>query len=195
MKTKIFTLIACMMLSLSMAAQDYLMFNNIPITGNIESFCLQLTSKGFTQTSVDHNSTYFTGCYNGRRATVRVVATDDGKNVHGVVVRLSASSEWAYLVDTYKQFKQIFTYMYGSPRTSLENNPSDSEDNLDLMTELYQGSVQYGCMWIVKGGIVDIYISKTDELLEGRVIIRFLDSTGADAIKQEAKQAAQQAKE
>ena len=62
-------------------AQEHLSFKGIPIEGSMTSFCQKLKAKGFTSIGRDNNITLFTGDFTGRKATVGVTATDDGKNV------------------------------------------------------------------------------------------------------------------
>lgn len=52
-------------------------------------FCQKLKTKGFTSIGRENNITLFTGDFTGRKATVGVTATDDGKNVFAVVVFLT----------------------------------------------------------------------------------------------------------
>ena len=44
------------------------------------------------------------------------------------------------------------------------------------MAEVYQGTVVYGSVWELTGGEIEIFIQKSDEVYEGMVVIRYLDS-------------------
>lgn len=87
-------------------AQEHLSFKGIPIEGSMTSFCQKLISKGFNKIGTDNNITLFVGDFTGRQATVGVAATDDGNNVHSVVVLFDQSGEWNTLVNTYDYYKE-----------------------------------------------------------------------------------------
>ncbi len=177
MKLKILSLICCLLLSLPIVAQGHLAFKGIPITGSMTSFCQQLKDKGFTKIGSDNNITTFVGDFTGRQAYVGVGATEDGKNVHSVVVLFESSGEWNTLVSTYDYYKEIYSRKYGNPSTSIEKNPSYDNSNTSLMYELWQGKVMYGSVWEVEGGSIEISIDKSsEEIYKGLVIIKYRDS-------------------
>lgn len=54
---------------------------------------------------------------------------------------------------------------------------SDSNSNISLMYELWQGRVIYGSLWEVEGGSIEISIEKSSEgINEGIVVIKYRDS-------------------
>lgn len=115
--------------------------------------------------------------FTGRQAYVAVGAADDGKNVHSVVVLFDPSEEWNTLVNTYDYYKEIYSRKYGNPAKSIEKNPSNSNSNISLMYELWQGRVVYGSLWEVEGGSIEISIEKSSEgINEGIVVIKYRDS-------------------
>lgn len=162
-------------------AQEHLSFKGIPIEGSMTAFCQKLKAKGFTQIDRNKNITLFTGDFTGRKATVGVGASDDGKNVYSVVVFFDTSEEWNTLVNTYDYYKDLYTRKYGEPSVCKENNPSLSDSNTSLMAEVYQGTVVYGCFWEVSGGDIKISIEKSSGVYEGMVMIRYRDSQNVEA--------------
>lgn len=177
----LFTLVlACF--SLCGFSQEHLSFKGVPIEGSMTAFCQKLKAKGFTQISRDNNITLFKGDFTGRQATVGVGASDDGKNVYTVVVFFDASGEWNTLVNTYSYYKGLYSRKYGEPSVSKENNPADSDSNIALMSEVYQGTVVYGSVWSVPGGDIQLSIEKSSGVYEGVVIIRYRDSQNVEAM-------------
>ena len=162
-------------------AQEHLSFKGIPIEGSMTSFCQKLKAKGFTSIGRDNNITLFTGDFTGRKATVGVKATDDGKNVFAVVVFFEPSEEWKTLVYIYDYYKDLYTRKYGEPTISKENNPAHSDSNTALMAEVHQGTVVYGSAWEVTGGDIQLSIEKTSGVYEGMVMIRYRDSQNVEA--------------
>lgn len=162
-------------------AQEHLSFKGIPIEGSMTTFCQKLKAKGFTSIGRDNNITLFTGDFTGRKATVGVTATDDGKNVFAVIVFFDPSGEWNTLVNTYDYYKDLYTRKYGSPTVSKENNPARSDTNIALMAEVHQGTVVYGSAWEVAGGNIELSIEKTSGVYEGMVVIRYRDSQNVEA--------------
>ena len=123
----------------------------------------------------------FTGDLTGRKATVGVTATDDGKNVFAVIVFFDPSGEWNTLVNTYDYYKDLYTRKYGEPTISKENNPARSDSNTALMAEVHLGTVVYGSAWEVTGGDIQLSIEKTSGIYEGMVMIRYRDSQNVEA--------------
>lgn len=180
MKRIVFTVIV-FFVALICCAQEHLTFKGIPITGSMVSFCQKLKAKGYTQIHQDRSITLFTGDFTGRKATIGVVAGDDGKNVFSVGVLFAASEEWNTLVNTYEYYKDLYTRKYGSPANAIENNPAYSDSNTAKMHKLYNGEVTWSCYWKVAGGEIEIKIEKSSGFYEGQVIIVYRDSQNVEA--------------
>lgn len=157
-------------------AQEHLSFKGIPIEGSMTAFCQKLKAKGFTSIGRDNNITLFTGDFTGRKATVGVTASDDGKNVFAVALFFDPSEEWNTLVNTYDYYKDLYTRKYGDPTISKENNPAHSDSNTALMAEVHEGRAVYGSLWEVEGGEIQLSIEKSSGVYEGIVMIRYRDS-------------------
>ena len=162
--------------SINIIAQEHLSFKGIPIEGSMTEFCQKLRSKGFISIGKDNNISLFSGDFTGRKATVGISATDDGKNVFAVVVFLNSEKEWKTLTNTYDYYKELYTRKYGNPVICKENNPSISGTNPSLMGKLNDGLVEYVSAWEVTGGDIQLSIEKSSEYNEGLVMIRYRDS-------------------
>ena len=178
---KIFVTLTLFFAVINIMAQEHLSFKGIPIEGSMTAFCQKLKAKGFTSLGRDNNITLFSGDFTGRKATVGVTATDDGKNVFAVVVFFDPSGEWNTLVNTYDYYKDLYTRKYGVPTISKENNPALSDSNTTLMAEVHQGTVVYGSAWEVTGGDIQLSIEKSSGVYEGMVMIRYRDSQNVEA--------------
>jgi hypothetical protein len=179
MKKIVFTLIT-LCFALNSFAQEHLTFKGIPIQGSLTSFCQKLKSKGLTQIENDQTSAIFVGDFTGRKATIGVVATDDGKNVFSVVVLFDSSEEWNTLVNTYDYYKQLYTRKYGEPKVSVENNPANRDSNISKMYEVNQGRVTWASAWEITGGDIELSIEKSEGVASGRVIIRYRDKQNVE---------------
>lgn len=157
---------------MNIIAQEHLSFMGIPITGSVMGFCQKLRSKGFTLIDVQSDATVFSGKFAGSDATVGV--SDDGKNVFGVAVLFAPSGEWNTLVTTYDYYKRLYTRKYGKPTISEESNPARSNSNTALMSEVYQGTVEYSSVWKAAGGEIELSIESSG-IYEGIVTIIYRD--------------------
>lgn len=166
--------------AVNIKAQEHLSFKGIPIEGSVTEFCQKLQDKGFSSIGQKDNVFMFVGDFTGREATIAVTATDDGKNVFGILVGFNPSGEWNRLVNTYDYYKSLYTRKYGKPSVSKENNPSLSDSNTSLMAEVNQGTVVYTSVWNAKGGDIQLSIEKTSGVYEGMVIIKYRDSQNAE---------------
>ena len=172
---KILVNLIILFVAINIMAQEHLSFKGIPIEGSMTEFCQKLKTKGFTSIGRENSITLFSGDFTGRKATVGVTATDDGKNVFAVVVLFDPSKEWNTLVNTYDYYKDLYTRKYGKPTISKENNPAYSDSNIALMAEVHEGTVVYGSAWEVTGGDIQLSIEKSSEIYEGMVMIRYRD--------------------
>lgn len=172
---KILVNLTILFVAINIMAQEHLSFKGIPIEGSMTEFCQKLKTKGFTSIGRENSITLFSGDFTGRKATVGVTATDDGKNVFAVVVLFDPSKEWNTLVNTYDYYKDLYTRKYGKPTISKENNPAYSDSNIALMAEVHEGTVVYGSAWEVTGGDIQLSIEKSSEIYEGMVMIRYRD--------------------
>lgn len=167
--------------SVNLIAQEHLSFKGIPIQGSMAEFCQRLKTKGLKQIGYEEKVTFFTGDFTGRNATIAVTASDDGKNVYGVVVIFDSSEEWNTLVDTYSYYKDLYIRKYDYPSISKEKNPAHDDSNIALMAEVYQGTVEYYSVWEVTGGKIQLSIEKSSGFYEGMVIIRYQDAQNVEA--------------
>ena len=180
MKKVIITL-TMLLATINLMAQEHLSFKGIQIKGSITEFCQKLKAKGYTSIGSEDNVKLFSGDFTGRNATIGVAATDDGKNVFGVVVLFDPSGEWNTLVNTYDYYKDLYTRKYGEPAISKERNPAYSDSNTALMAEVYDGTVIYASVWEVSGGDIELSIEKSTGFYEGMVKILYRDSQNAEA--------------
>ncbi|MDE6569670.1 MAG: hypothetical protein K2K43_03495 [Alistipes sp.] len=178
---KLFVTLTLLFAAINVMAQEHLSFKGIPIEGSMTAFCQKLKAKGFTFIGQENNTSLFSGDFTGRKATVGVAATDDGKNVFIVAVIFDASGEWNTLVNTYNYYKDLYIRKYGEPTVSKENNPARSDSNTALMAEVHEGTVVYGSAWEVTGGDIQLSIEKAFGVYKGSVIIRYRDSQNVEA--------------
>lgn len=177
---KLFFTFVLLLVTITMGAQEHLLFKGIPIDGSVKDFCEQLKAKGFTYVSSENNSMFFEGDFTGQNVHVRVASADSGENIFSVMVIFDAIGEWKTLVNTYDYYKNLYTRKYGKPTLSKENNPSLSDSNGFLMYELYNGTVVWASLWKVTGGAIELSIEKMD-YLEGVVVIRYYDAQNMKA--------------
>lgn len=177
---KIAICLIILFLNLNLLAQEHLSFKGIPIEGSMISFCQKLKTKGFSQIGSNNNITVFSGDFTGRQASIGVAATDDGQNVHSVVVLFESNKEWKSLVSTYNYYKDLYTRKYGEPHICQENNPSSLNSNVMLMNELTQGTVTYTTIWEAIGGTIELSIDPAERYGEGLVIIKYRDDQNVE---------------
>ncbi len=177
---KAIIIFALLLGSINLIGQEHLLFKGIPIEGSMNEFCQKLKAKGFTSIGSGQNYTKFEGVFTGRNATVNVISAD-GQSVYGVDVTFKASEEWNALVDIYDYYKELYIRKYGKPTASKELNPAYIESNSILMTQLYQGTVEWHSIWKAQGGYIELSIEKTSGFYEGVVVIRYRDSQNVEA--------------
>lgn len=184
---KIFITLTMFFAAVNIMAQEHLSFKGIPIEGSMTEFCKKLKEKGFvyigneSNVPLFSNIPVFSGNFTGDNATVGVFATDDRKNVVGVIVVLDPSGEWNILVNTYDYYKNLYTRKYGEPAVSEEDNPARLDSNIALMLEVQQGTAVYDSTWEVNGGFIVLSIQKTNVIYKGAVMIGYFNSQSMEA--------------
>lgn len=172
---KLLLLLLCSLFAINGFAQDHLIFKGIPIDGSLTSFCQKLKDKGFTPIKKVDSLVLFTGDFTDRKATVGVGASNDGKSVDTVMVLFDESDEWKTLLNTYNNFKELYTLKYGAPSDCVENNPSHNDSNTENMYNLGQGTINYTCVWLAAEGTINISIVNSS-YSKGLVIIKYTDT-------------------
>lgn len=175
MKRILFSLVLALY-TFNVFAQEHLSFKGIPIEGSMSSFCQKLQSKGLTKLGADGNISAFVGDFTGRHATIGVAATDDGQNVHSVIVVFDSSEDWNNLVGTYDYYKDLYTRKYGKPTAKQEYKLTRIDNNTIIMHKLSEGEITHACVWNVPGGNIELYIDKGTSRGEGIVKIKYLDT-------------------
>lgn len=165
-------------------AQEHLTFKGIPITGSMTSFCQKLKAKGFVQATNKPDRSFFKGTFTGKKVTVGVGATGNGRNVHSVVVLFDGSDDWKTLTSTYDYYKSLYTEKYGEPEVYTENNPATSDFNISKMAALQEGHVTWSSIFEVPGGTISLSIEKDSAAYKGVVTIFYLDEQGMEVDRQ-----------
>lgn len=181
---RILIVLSFILVVLCAKADEHLSFKGIPIEGNINSFCQKLRAKGFIQSQSTAKARIFVGDFTGKDATIRIIADQSGENVYSVVVIFPSLEEWKSLVNTYDYYKDLYTEKYGAPTYLREYNPSYRDSNTALMYQLYQGTVEYKCVFKAPGGTIEICIEKAENNMAGVVLITYSDSQNIDNKRQ-----------
>ena len=171
-----FALALVALVTYAQSNSKHLSIMGIPIKGSLTEFYKKLQTKGYKYEGKNSHFARFTGNFTGRNATIGIIADDDGQNVCDVFVNFDSSWQWKTLANTYSYYKDLYTKKYGKPFISTENNPADSDSNLDLMFQLDQGRVQWVSRWRVTGGTIHLAIDKASGLYQGRVSILYQNS-------------------
>ena len=158
------------------SAQEHLSFKGISIEGSLASFCEKLHTKGFKSVDSDNKFALLTGEFIGHEVTVGVSSIEDGKNVVSVIVFFEPSNQWNSLTTYYTNFKNLYTRKYGKPIVSNENNPAQTNDNTELMMEVYQGTVDYNSIWEIYGGTIQLTITTVPNEYKAFVTIVYTNS-------------------
>lgn len=176
-----FALALVALVTYAQSNSEHLSFKGIPIKGSLTEFCEKLQTKGYKYEGKDSNMAMFTGDFTGRDATIGVSADDNGQNVYAVIVVFDSSGKWKILANTYSYYKDLYTKKYGKPFISTENNPAESDSNMDLMSELYHDNVQWSSVWVVTGGTINLGIMGDYGSFQGHVSILYRDSQNEES--------------
>lgn len=176
--------IALTLITIGAYTQEHLSFKGIPIEGSMTEFCKKLKAKGFSKIKSDNKTSMFSGDFTGKQAIIGVAASEDGKNVHSVVVIFESTDNWKTLIDTYDHYKDLYTRKYGYPSASQEHTPTNRGGNDAYMFFLEQGRITYASAWEVTGGTIELSISNADSpnyMPHGAVLIKYIDTQNVES--------------
>lgn len=145
MKKVLITFVA-FLTTLNIMAQDLLTFKGIPIEGSLAEFKKKLKTNDFIWVGQENNISMFSGTFTGKQVRLGVMATDDNKEVLGVIVRFKPLGFWEPLIDTYNYYKDLYTEKYGTPKVNTEKKHKSENNSNTIMYQLRDGQIEYDYM-------------------------------------------------
>ena len=162
--------------TLNIMAQDLLTFKGIPIEGSLAEFKKKLKTNDFIWVGQENNISMFSGTFTGKQVRLGVMATDDNKEVLGVIVRFKPLGFWEPLIDTYNYYKDLYTEKYGTPKVNTEKKHKSENNSNTIMYQLRDGQIEYDCTWAATGGTIRLSIESFHQSLKGVVKIVYEDA-------------------
>jgi hypothetical protein len=112
----IFTLLVLTILN-SCSSKKHLEFENIPVSGKLDTFTLSLLKSGFIETHpAKENQQTFEGIYLEKYCTIEVFATNKSRTVYKVRVNMP-KVKGDSLKPSFESIQRIFTDRYGNGKS------------------------------------------------------------------------------
>lgn len=176
---KILLAAAGLLLALTAIAQDHLLFEGVPVTGDYPTFSRVLRKKHFRFSSKDHNEPYMQGKVLGEKGDVTIFITPKSYRVYMVAVSYPQRTGWERLLNQYETMKMKLYARYGKPEMTLEHFTSPLAAN-NPIASLADGTCTYVTNYRAPGGEVILSLSQ-----DARVQLFFMDAEGMEAANRE----------
>ena len=104
------------------------------------------------------------------------MATDDNKEVLGVIVRFKPLGFWEPLIDTYNYYKDLYTEKYGTPKVNTEKKHKSENNSNTIMYQSETARLNTTVQWAATGGTIRLSIESFHQSLKGVVKIVYEDA-------------------
>ncbi len=183
-----FFILATLLLTMSLSAQEHLNFIDLPIDGPLNKFVEELTLRGIAPVrNVDDNIVMLQSIVNGQPIDYLAVASEDAQHVYRVVVLTQPKMNWRWIRKEYLYYKKHLTEIYGEPTKYVETfmAPYNTKKALrrHQLPAIIEGKAQWATFFTVKNdaeeetGSVMVQITPSGSL--ARVIIVYEDAANA----------------
>ena len=156
----------------TLRAQEHLVFEKTPITGDVYTFCTRLAIQGYRLETTRHNASETQATLTARRGndTVEVLVSDEGtNNVQYVLLSYPVYRQWDKLLESYTRMRSHLTTTYGQPREDIMPEKAPAMPFEDIA----DGSAQYKAVYTTRNGTVTIMIMP--EKKHARIVINYRD--------------------
>ena len=156
----------------TLRAQNHLVFENIPITGDVYTFCTRLAMQGYRLENTVHNDTGTHASLTARRGndTVELTVSNEGTpNVRYVLLSYPATRKWDKLTEAYTRMRSHLTTTYGMPSEDIMPETVSSSPFEDLA----DGVIQYKAVYVTPAGTVTVMIIPHKKL--ARMVVNYRD--------------------
>jgi hypothetical protein len=154
-------------------APKHLMFNNIPMNGDISLFVEKLVKQGFTSQGNSGTLVDLSGELYGKECSLTVMGTEKTKNVYDITVYFILNERnWLTFKKEYLELKKIYQAKYGIGN-SIEyfSEPYKEGDGKEI-DALKDMKCNYSTEWKSGSGRIYMLIS-----YDGQTTIKFTDIT------------------
>lgn len=180
----IVTLIAALLLSVSLSAQEsHLKFKGIPIDGNYVAFAQKLIQKGFKQMETTDYGVVLKGVFMATPDVMVTIHPDPAsKVVSCMTASIDAGDNWTSIEQKYYQIVDTYKQKYGEPTAHQEEFNTHVDDDFDRLRAIRDNKCVYKSEWFVEGG--GILISLFYYQYTYYVICSYMDEQNMMALKQ-----------
>lgn len=158
--------------SATLRAQDHLVFEKTPITGDIYTFCTRLAMQGYRLESSRKSAEETSAVLTAKRGndTVEVTVSDEGTpNVRYVTLSYKPSRKWEDLTERYARIRANLTTTYGMPYEDVTPETAPTEPFLALA----DGEVHYRAVYVTPTGTVTVMLAPCGK--KARVVVNYRD--------------------
>ena len=154
-------------------APEHLMFNNIPMNGDISLFVEKLVKQGFTSQGNSGTLVDLSGELYGKECSLSVMGTDKTKNVYEInVYFIPKERNWLTFKKEYLELKKIYQTKYGIGNSIESFSKPYSEGDGNDIDALKDMKCNYSTEWKSDSGRIYMLIS-----YDGQTAINYKDIT------------------
>ena len=181
---KIFTLVALSLFTMSVFAQNtHLLFNNVPIDGQLQDFTQALQASGMNYVKTVDGKAIFSGAVAGfENCTVEAYMAPKSGLVFSVILALESRTTWQELKSDYEKMKASLTAQYGQPADVVEQFISEDGSVDSRMTDVANGAYAWHCSFITNEGVLTLSVA-AENSNSGYVAVNYSDKQNVAAMR------------
>lgn len=159
---------------------EHLVFEDIPLDGNMSTFISSCTDKGFAVKEKSEHTVLLSGSYRGGDCDFLVETLPCEDRVWGLTVYLPPSDNWQALYCCYDSIRQSFREQYGNPVHSVETfwDCGDVSTDDQRLSCVCDGRCSYKTVFEDDLGQIDVVIWYSD-VRGPHVLVSYIDKANS----------------
>lgn len=182
-------LLACLLFSGTIFAQQHLSFKGVPIDGTLKSYTDAMVKAGFRYEGTQDGISLLTGDFAGfRNCIVGVSTLKNCDVVNRIAVLFPDRDTWSSLLSDYEHLKEMLNEKYGTPTDSKEKFTGyvGNNDNSFIMKAIKDGEYVWYTTFTTELGEVELSLVEGTDFLTGKVKLLYSDKANSDKVRKAA---------
>lgn len=173
---RIATILASLLCTLVILAEQHLMFRTLPIEGDLKTAVKEVKKWGFMGMKIK-NVAALMGTLDGEDVMVTLVATPETNTLFSATIIYEGTKQWEEAMAKYQTINASMTAQYGEPTEVISKwEPPYSIDNNPIQA-FKEEKANYGCTYTAQGGTIAVNMVYIEDKI--CTIVAYIDEQNA----------------
>ena len=179
---RIATILASLLCTLVILAEQHLMFRTLPIDGDLKTAVKEVKKWGFMGMKIK-NVAALVGTLDGEDDMVTLLATPETNTLFSATIIYESTKQWEEAMAKYQTINASMTAQYGEPTEVISKwEPPYSIDNNPIQA-FKEEKANYGCTYTAQGGTIAVNMVYIEDKI--CVLVAYIDEQNASLYKAE----------